>query len=75
MLVVDSTGNLLAVKVFETNRHGRPCFIELVGERAIAWESNSRRLSGAYERLPQSSEAFILITSIARLLKHPLCLN
>lgn len=46
-----------------------------VVERTIAWESNSRRLSKDYERLPQNSEAFFLISSIARLLKHPICHN
>ena len=136
MLVVDSAGNLLAVKVFAANRHDGPMalswwrdelcstpFFEAVSkikgdhhfggkfragverhsevrveisaiavqrpsqsvmpvhkgrwvvERSIAWESNSRRLSKDYERLPQSSEAFCLISAIARLIKHPLSLN
>ena len=136
MLIVDSTGNLLAVKVFAANRHDGPValswwretlcaspFFEAVTtikgdhhfggrfragvegrsevcveisaiaiqkpsqtvmsvhkgrwvvERTIAWEANNRRRSKDYERLPQKSEASFLISSIARLFKHPVCLN
>ena len=46
-----------------------------VVERTIAWESASRRLSKDYERLPRHSEAFLLISSIARLIRNPVCLN
>ena len=136
MLIVDSAGNLLAVKVFAANRHDGPAALRWwretlcsspffgavstikgdhhfggrfkagveetsavrveisaitvqkpsqpvmavhkgrwVVERTIAWEANSRRLSKDYERLPQNSEAFFLISSIARIIKHPVCLN
>lgn len=136
MLLTDSQGNLLAVKVFEANRHDGPaaagwwqqalsgyplfgqvdrikadhhfggCFkkqvekdptirVEIstalvekaaqqvmpvhkgrwVVERTIAWESASRRLARDYERLPESSEAFCLISSISRLIRNPICLN
>ena len=46
-----------------------------VVERTIAWESNSRRLSKDYERLPQHAEACLIISSISRLLRQPFCLN
>lgn len=46
-----------------------------VAERTIGWTMNSRRLVRDYERLPEHSEAFVIISSIARLLKNPLCLN
>jgi transposase len=42
-----------------------------VVERTFAWGDNSRRLSKDYERLPASSEAFLYISSISRLLRHP----
>ena len=136
MMLVDSIGNLLAVKVFEANRHDGPAALgwwrehlaadpffgsvrlikgdqhfggrfkkgveretgiqvrvshELVKkvsqltmpvhkgrwvvERSIAWASNCRRLAKDYERLPEHSEAFIMISSIIRILNNPICLN
>lgn len=132
MMVVDTQGNLLMVKVFAANRHDGPAAlrwwsqqlaahlllsdvriirgdhhfggvfkegveadsgvrVEVVSklvekpsqqampvhkgrwvvERTIAWESNSSRLSKDYERLPEHSEAFLLISSISRLIKLP----
>ena len=40
-------------------------------ERTLAWNINCRRLARDYERLPQRCEAFVIIGSIARLLKNP----
>lgn len=42
-----------------------------VVERTFAWSDNSRRLSKDYERLPLSSEAFLYISSLTRLVTHP----
>lgn len=44
-------------------------------ERTLAWEANSRRLSKDYERRTECAEAFLIISSVARLLKHPTCLE
>ena len=46
-----------------------------VVERTNGWNTNSRRLARDYERLPACSEAFCIISSIARLIHNVPCLN
>jgi putative transposase len=46
-----------------------------VVERTIAWETTSRRLARDYERKTLHAEAFLLISSVVRLLKNPVALN
>ena len=136
--MVDSQGNLLAVKVLEANRHDGPAAwqwwqeelcnsplfaaVEVIKgdqhyggvfkkgvekttdikvvvrhdltkaksaskgemklhkgrwvvERTFGWSDNDRRLSKDYERLPRHSEAFILISSIKRMMKNKINWN
>ena len=42
-------------------------------ERTFAWLNRHRRLSKDYERLPETSEAFIYVAMIRRMVKHLAC--
>lgn len=46
-----------------------------VVERTFAWELNSRRLTRDFERKPEHSEAFCLISSINRMIRNPININ